>query len=63
MFKGGKKMKIKNETIRVLTSLEATRMQRERFNTHQCGHGLHKTSKKDRRKADSKKAVRDAKIK
>ena len=56
-------MNTRNETIHVLSSLEATRMQRERFNTYQCGHGLHKTSKKDRRKADNKKAVRDAKLK
>ncbi len=53
----------KKETIPVLTSLKATRMQKPYYNAYTCGTGLHRTSKKDRRKTDNKKMVYDAKTK
>lgn len=53
----------KKETIPVLTSLEATKMQKPYYNAYTCGTGLHRTSKKDRRKTDNKKMVYDAKTK
>lgn len=51
------------ETIPVLTSLEATKMQKPYYNAYTCGTGLHKTSKKDRRKTENKKIVYKAKTK
>lgn len=53
----------KNETISVLTALEATKMQKPYYNAYICGTGLHRTSKKDRRKTENKKAVYKAKTK
>ena len=51
-------MKIKKNNIHVLSSLEATRMKRERFNPYQTGTGVHKTDKhpsRARRKAMSRR--------
>ena len=48
---------MKNNKMKVLTSLEATRAQRERFNPFQTGYGAHKTDKKPSR-ARSKELLR-----
>ena len=48
---------MKNNKMKVLTSLEATRVQRERFNPFQTGYGAHKTDKKPSR-ARSKELLR-----
>ena len=54
---------IKVKSVKVMNSHEATMLQREHFNPYQTGVGLHKTSKKDRRKKDNKKIVREARMK
>ena len=55
-------MKKKKETIHIMSGVENTLHNMEKFNPYQCGHGFHedkegKRAKRSRRKAKERKEI------
>ena len=54
--------KNKKETIKIMSSFEATLAGRERFNPYQTGYGVHKSTKypnRTTRKTEARKEIRN----